>query len=265
MADRRMTEETMDQTIQPAAAEPAAAEPAARPVVVAVDGPAGSGKSSVSREAARRLGYELLDTGAAYRAFAWHALANDVDLGSGDPDAIARAAVLLIPSFQDRYAIALHPDERWVRVGEDDVTDAIRDTAISEQVSAIARVPQVRAALTDRFRRFLRESTAPGIIAEGRDITTVVAPDADARILLTADESVRIARRAAEKSEDDAAEVARSVSVRDAKDRAVVDFLEPAPGVELLDSTDLDFEQTVIRMLELIRAASRSGAAGTTN
>lgn len=240
-----------------------AAIPAAHdgPTVVAVDGPAGSGKSSVSREAARRLGFELLDTGAAYRAFAWYALSRGVDL-ERDPAEVAEAVIPLLPGFEAAYTLALDPAERWVRVGADDVTAAIRETALSARVSAIARVPEVRRVLTERFRRWLRESAAPGIIAEGRDITTVVAPDADARILLTADARVRIARRAAEQSADDAAAVAATVTARDAKDRAVAEFLTAAEGVTLLDSTELDFEQTVAAMVALIEAA-RGGTAPT--
>lgn len=220
-------------------------------VVVAVDGPSGSGKSSISRAAASELGFEFLDTGAAYRALTWLALERGVDLD--DLDAVSA----LLPEFADAYRIALDPAERWVRVADVDVTDAIRETALSRRVSSIARNPRVREALNRGFRDTLAAGDAPGIVAEGRDITTVVAPDATVRILLTADEAVRIARRAAEKAGEDAAAVAASVSQRDAADRRVVDFLEPADGVTVLDSTHLDVPHTISAMIDLIR----SGAA----
>ncbi|MGO2113329.1 MAG: (d)CMP kinase [Pseudoclavibacter sp.] len=222
--------------------------------VVAVDGPSGSGKSSVSRAAAERLGFDFLDTGAAYRALTWLGLERGVDLDD------AQAIEALLPEFDAAYRISLYPAERWVRVGEADVTEAIRSTELSSRVSAVARVASVREALNRVFRRELADGDAPGVIAEGRDITTVVAPDAAVRILLTADEDVRIARRAAEKAGEDRATVAASVANRDAADSKVVDFIDAAPGVTVLDSTRLDVPQTIGAMVELIRERSLRGA-----
>lgn len=219
-------------------------------IVVAVDGPSGSGKSSISRAVATQLGYEFLDTGAAYRALTWFGMRAGADLERAD------AVAGLLPEFLAAYEIALDPDERWVRVGETDVTEAIRDTELSRNVSKVARVPEVRERLNQRFRELLGTGRAPGVIAEGRDITTVVAPDAPVRILLTADESVRIARRAAEKAGEDRAAVAASVTQRDAADRKVVDFIDAAPGVTVLDSTDLDVRQTIDAMVGLIHDRS---------
>lgn len=216
--------------------------------IVVVDGPSGSGKSSVSRAAAAGLGYEFLDTGAAYRALAWLGAERGTDLDD------AAAVASLVPAFLGAYAVGLRPEDRWVRVGEADVTDAIRTTAVSSIVSKVARVPEVRTALNERFRRLLADGDAPGIVAEGRDLTTVVAPDAPVRILLTADESVRIARRSAEQAGEDADAVAATVSQRDAADSRVVDFLHAAEGVTVLDSTHLDFTQTVQAMMDLITA-----------
>ncbi|GGA54412.1 hypothetical protein GCM10011490_00190 [Pseudoclavibacter endophyticus] len=231
--------------------------PAFHRVVVAVDGPSGSGKSSVSRAAAEQLGFDFLDTGAAYRALTWLGLERGIDLD--DADAVAA----LLPEFEATYRIALRPAERWVYVAGTDVTEAIRTTELSRRVSAVARVPRVREALNRTFRRVLAEGDAPGAIAEGRDVTTVVAPDAAVRILLTADESVRIERRAAERAGEDRVAVAASVSQRDAADRRVVDFIEPAPGVRVLDSTRLDVRQTIGAMVELIRERCGLDAAGT--
>ncbi|MBS3178424.1 MULTISPECIES: (d)CMP kinase [unclassified Pseudoclavibacter] len=223
---------------------------AGTPVVVAVDGPAGSGKSSVCRESARRLGFGYLDTGAAYRALTWFAIDSGCDLD--DVDAVAA----LLPSFIDRYRISESPDERWVRVGESDVTELIRDTAISGEVWRVSRVPAAREALTALFRSTMAGTTSPGIIAEGRDITTVVAADAPARILMTADEAVRIARRAGEKVGETVAAVAESVSARDARDAKVTNFTEAADGVTVLDTTRLDFEQSVEEFLRIVASAT---------
>ena len=225
-----------------------AAETGAAPVTIAIDGPAGSGKSSVSKQVARELGYGYLDTGAAYRALAWHALAQDAD--TADPGAVLAAAA------EFRYAISLDPDDYWVRVGETDVTDAIREPRVSDAVSGVARVPAVRAQVTEVFRALVAESGLPGVVVEGRDITTVVAPDAPVRILLTAAAEVRAARRSAELTSHDAAAVAAALHRRDAADSTVVDFLTAADGVTVVDSTHLDFAQTVAAVLDVVAAGN---------
>lgn len=213
-------------------------------VVVAVDGPAGSGKSSVSKAASRALNYAYLDTGAAYRALAWVALENGVDTAD------AAGVVELLEDFP--YETQAEADRTVVRVGEIDVTDEIREPRVTAVVSDVAGIPAVRLALNEAFRRIIAASDAPGIVVEGRDITTVVAPDAPVRILLTADETVRIARRSAELAPD-AASTADQLRERDRRDAQVVDFMTAAPGVTTIDSTDLDFEQTVDAVVRLVR------------
>jgi cytidylate kinase len=143
-----------------------------------------------------------------------------------------------------------------VRVGEIDVTHEIREPRVTAVVSDIARIPQVRTALNDAFRRLISATDAPGIVVEGRDITTVVAPDAQVRILLTADEDVRIARRSAELSPG-AASTASQLRERDRRDAQVVDFLTAAPGVTTIDSTELDFGQTVQAVVDLVRTTTQ--------
>jgi cytidylate kinase len=214
------------------------------PVVVAIDGPAGSGKSSVSKAVARHLGFGYLDTGAAYRALAWHALDRGVDTSD------ATAVVEMLGDFD--YAISLDPDCFRVQVGATDVTDAIREPRVTDAVSGVARIPFVRQAATALFRGLVADSRRPGVVVEGRDITTVVAPDAAVRILLTASEGVRAARRSAETSGQDAATVAVSLQRRDAADATVSEFLTAADGVEVVDSTDLDFDGTVAAVLAVI-------------
>lgn len=222
--------------------------------VVAVDGPAGSGKSSVSKLAARRLGYGYLDTGAAYRALAWHVLSHGADTSD------AAAVLDAVGDFD--YAISLDPDRYWVRVGDTDVTDAIREPRVSEAVSGVARVAPIRESVNALFRALVAGSDRPGIVVEGRDITTVVFPEAPVRILLTASPEVRAERRSAELASEDAASVADALNRRDASDSSVVDFLTPAPGVTLVDSTDLDLDGTVDAVLDVIGGAQASEASG---
>lgn len=212
--------------------------------VVAVDGPAGSGKSSVSKQVARQLGYGYLDTGAAYRALAWAVLNlpnfKGLDLANAD----------LGREFD--YSISLDPDLYSVSVAGHDVTAAIRDSQVAEYVSQVAKLPNVRAFMKLLTQRLVLSASQPGVVVEGRDITTVVLPEAQLRILMTASEAVRLNRRAAELSEVSAASLKRQVSERDASDSSVVDFMTPAPGVQLVDSTDLNFNQTVSAVLALV-------------
>ncbi len=217
------------------------------PLVVAVDGPAGSGKSSVSKEVARRLGFGFLDTGAAYRALAWHVEASGIETDD------AASVVSCLPSFA--YRIGTDPAGYAVHVGDVDVTTAIRDPEISAVVSRVARVPEVRTHLIELFRAIIADEPRPGVVVEGRDITTVVAPDAPVRILLTAAEDVRIARRSAELVGDSAQAAGEQLHRRDEADSKVVDFMTAAAGVTTVDSTELDFEQTVDAVIGVIRAA----------
>ncbi|WP_322409357.1 (d)CMP kinase [Microbacterium invictum] len=221
------------------------------PLVVAIDGPAGSGKSSVSKEVARRLGFGYLDTGAAYRALAWHALEHGADTSD------ATAVLELAGDFD--VEISLDPEHYRVRVGLVDVTAAIREQRVTDAVSGVARVAPVRRSITALFRRLIVGTTRPGVVVEGRDITTVVAPDAPVRILLTADPGVRAARRSAELDTDDTAAVAAALERRDSSDSTVVDFLTAAPGVTVVDSTDLDFAQTVDAVLGVVRSLVETG------
>lgn len=231
-------------------------------LVVAIDGPSGSGKSSVSREVARRLGLAYLDTGAMYRAATWWCLHAGVPLE--DQAAVART-VRELPLDQ-----GVDPQSPHVVVGGTDVGDAIRETVISAAVSAVATNLDVRDELRLRQRTAIAAQADPGsfsggrgIVAEGRDITTVVAPDADVRILLTASEEARLARRARDVhgSADVAAVAATRDQVlrRDADDSTVAQFQVAADGVVTVDSSDLDFDQTVQAVLAVVaQVADRS-------
>lgn len=216
------------------------------PIVVAIDGPAGSGKSSVSKAAARKLDFAYLDTGAAYRAVAWHVL----NTGTNPEDEQA-----VIDSLEEfGYDIGTNPDNYYVKVNEIEITEAIREVRITDVVSKVAKIPVVRQYLGDLFRHIMASTTKPGIIAEGRDITTVVAPDAPARILLTASEEARMARRSAELPQQSQDQTASALRARDAADSRVSDFMTAADGVVTVDSTDFSYEQTIDAVVEVIRS-----------
>ncbi len=214
------------------------------PIVVALDGPAGSGKSSVSKAVARRLGFSYLDTGAAYRALAWHVLNEGID--ASDEASVIES----LPTFA--YSIGTDPDDYFVRVGEHDITDAIREPRVTGVVSLIARVPAVRVHLNNLFRATMQSTPKPGVIAEGRDITTVVAADANVRILLTASEEARMARRSAELPTESQANTASQLRARDVADSRVSDFMTAADGVVTVDSTLLAYEETIDAVVEVI-------------
>ena len=224
-------------------------------LVIAVDGPSGSGKSSVSREVARRLGLRYLDTGAMYRAVTWAALDRGIDLD--DLAAVAELARTL------DLSVATDPAAPQIAADGVDITTAIRESRVSAAVSKVATNLAVRAELVRRQRAVAADAR---IVVEGRDITTVVAPDAPVRILLTADEQARLARRALEvHGSDDADALAATrdeVLRRDADDATVAHFHTAADGVEELDTSRLGFEQVVDAVLALV--AARTGATAAT-
>jgi CMP/dCMP kinase len=235
---------------------PASAAPT-RPevLVIAIDGPSGSGKSSVSREVARQLGLEYLDTGAMYRAVCWSCLEHRVDLA--DTEAVARHTRALV--------LKVGTDSRspYVRVDGMDVTEQIREPRISAAVSAVATNREVRAELKRRQQALIaaaKAGPARGVVAEGRDITTVVAPEADVRLLLTASERTRLERRALEVlgSADDSALAATHDLVvrRDADDSSVSSFFTAADGVLSLDSSRLSFDETVHAVMDAVAAVT---------
>ena len=215
-----------------------------RPLVVAIDGPSGSGKSSVSKEVARRLRLAYLDTGAMYRALTWHCVTNGIDLeNAASVEQASRDLVL---------DLSTSPNEEYVRVDGVDVTDAIREPAISSAVSAVATTLGARTELIRR-QRALIEKHHRRMVVEGRDITTVVAPGAEVRMLLTASEEARLRRRGIQLGgTQNAEQLATQVTHRDAKDSTVVNFTQAASGVVTLDSSDLDFDQTVAAALVIV-------------
>jgi cytidylate kinase len=215
--------------------------------VIAVDGPSGSGKSTVSREVAQRLGLAYLDTGAMYRALTWWCVQSGVPLD--DHDAVARA------SRELPLEMGTDPARPTVHVGGVDVGTLIRTTGVSERVSAVATNLEVRAVMRQRQRELIAADPR-GTVAEGRDITTVVAPDADVRVLLTASEQARLERRTLELhgSVDEAGLAATRDQVvrRDRDDSTVSQFTVAADGVCTIDSSSLSLEQVVAAVLALV-------------
>lgn len=218
-------------------------------LVVAIDGPSGSGKSSTARGVAASLGLAYLDTGAMYRALTLAWQESGLSAAQGE-----ETAALLESSG---LAISTDPQDQWVRVNGRDVTQEIRSPELSAVVSTVATMLPVRHALAEAQRRIIAEATA-GIVAEGRDITTVVAPDADLRVLLVADPEARMARRQAETAGGLTRDAAVDQIVRrDRDDSTVSQFLEAADGVVVIDSTHLTLDEVIDRICTLAREARR--------
>jgi CMP/dCMP kinase len=227
-------------------------------LVIAIDGPSGSGKSTVSRAVAQRLDLAYLDTGAMYRALTWWCGQRSVDLE--DQAAVARAAKDL------PLHMSTDPSSPSVQVAGVVIDEAIRTREISESVSKVATNLEVRAELCKRQRALIAKSVenCGGVVAEGRDITTVVAPDAHVRILLVANQQARLTRRARElHGEADHASVTAThdqIVRRDKDDSTVSQFMEAAVGVTLVDTTNLDFPAAVEAVLAVV--AARTGRKG---
>lgn len=226
---------------------------------VAIDGPAGVGKSSTSKALAKYFGYAYLDTGAMYRACAWWCLKQGIDLDSEQVD--ERTVTETVGDFftGDHFDISVNPDDPRVFADGEDISEAIRSSEVSSHVSKVSNVIPVRNVLIAAQRAYIAREAAPdsfseglGIVAEGRDITTVVAPDAEVRVLLTAREEVRQARRSGQAAAGVGAE---NVAARDKADSKVTSFMTAADGVTTIDNSDLDFEHTLDMLIGMVEDA----------
>ncbi|NNG40833.1 (d)CMP kinase [Flexivirga sp. ID2601S] len=219
-----------------------------KPLVVAIDGPSGTGKSSVSKAVAKQLGLAYLDTGAMYRALAWSCL--DVAIDFDDGSAVAEHS----RTFDLR--MGMDPAAPTVAVGTRRIDREIREDAVTSVVSRVATNLDVRADMLTRQRALIAEGVqhSGGVVAEGRDITTVVAPDADVRILMTASEEARMARRSRQLRVS--AESTRSQIIdRDRTDSTVSQFTTAADGVVTVDTSHIDFRQSVAAVLHVVKEA----------
>lgn len=221
---------------------------AGQALVVAVDGPAGSGKSTAARRIAAELGFRYLDTGATYRALTWWLLRQQVDVT--DP------AAVLARMTEPRIAVGTDPDDPKVRVDGQDVAGPIRSREVSNSVSAVAAIPQVRDLLIGMQRRIIRDAAAegPGIVAEGRDIGTVVAPDAGVKVYLTASEAVRAQRRAADLTADPGATVDTTLREQARRDQRDAGQMAMAADAVSIDTTGLGLDEVVGEIVAMARA-----------
>ena len=217
---------------------------------MAVDGPSGSGKSSASKGVARALGLRYLDTGAMYRALTWWLMSTGADIT--DETLVASRAA------EPAIEVSTDPDDPWTRVDGRDVSGQIRTREVSAQVSTVASVPEVRRHLISLQRAVIAAAAQPGIVAEGRDIGTVVAPDAQLKVFLTARSQARAERRAAEQG--------AAVDITEA-DQARRDRLDAAQSVKaadavLLDATDLTLPEVINAITRLARERAPLARAG---
>jgi cytidylate kinase len=213
-------------------------------LIIAIDGPSGAGKGTVSRTLSETLGYEHVDTGAMYRAVGWKA----------HHDGIALDDEMAVAALAERAMLVVTGDV--VSIDGHDVTRAIRTPEVDTIAAAVARLPRVREVLVARQRAM---GASGGVVMEGRDIGTVVFPDADVKIYLDADPAERARRRAADTahsaSQVGAAAVAESIAARDRSDTSrAVSPLTLAPDAVLIDTTNLPIPAVVARVLDIVRA-----------
>ncbi|MFG2614936.1 (d)CMP kinase [Streptomyces anulatus] len=219
-------------------------ETARSSVIVAIDGPSGTGKSSTSKAVAAKLGLSYLDTGAQYRAITWWMLNNGIDVG--DPAEIATAAAKpVIVSGTD-------PAAPTITVDGEDASGPIRTQEVTSNVSAVSAVPEVRTLITE-LQRSIAAAATGGIVVEGRDIGTTVLPDADLKIFLTASPEARAARRSGEVKGSDLTATREALIKRDAADsgRKTSPLAKADDAVEV-DTTELTLQQVIECVVTLV-------------
>lgn len=227
-------------------------------LVIAIDGPSGTGKSTIARWVAQELNLSYLDTGANYRAATLWCMKNGLDLRKPETVETQQITDLIttMPLAQD-----LNPNNTSLALDGEDITEAIRADEITANVSVLSTRAEVRESLIELQRQAIE--ARPRVVVEGRDITTVVAPEAEVRILLTASPEVRMSRRSQQlrETDQDPSNVESDVIGRDEKDSTLVDFMTPAEGVVEIDTSNLALDDTVTVVLaEIQRQVNANGS-----
>jgi cytidylate kinase len=219
------------------------------PLVIAIDGPSGSGKSSVSRAVATELGFDYLDTGSMYRAITW--FTQDLGIDPDDAQAVAQSVAQL--AVADVIQPSIDPSEPGIRVSGKDISVEIRGPQVTQGVSAVSAVPAVRELMVN-LQREIAANSKSGIVVEGRDICAVVLPEAPVRLFITADPEARASRRAEETGQ------AVAITMEDLAERDLADStravspLEIAPGVRVIDTTFMDLSEVIAQVVDIARA-----------
>jgi CMP/dCMP kinase len=213
--------------------------------VIAVDGPAGSGKSTAARGVARALGLRYLDTGSTYRALTWWLLSHGVD--------VTRPKAVIDLLSRPVIEAGTDPDDPAIRVDGVDVAGPIRTREVSNAVSTVASIPQVRSRLVAMQQGIIAEAlgAGAGIVAEGRDIGTVVAPGAPVKVYLTASETVRARRRSADLAADPGATVAVTRAEQARRDSTDAPQMAKAADAVEIDTTGLHLDEVIREIVEL--------------
>jgi len=214
-------------------------------LVIAIDGPSGSGKSSVSRAVATELGLDYLDTGSMYRAMTWYL--QDLGIDITDPQSVVSAAKseVIQPSID--------PSEPGIRVSGKDVSVEIRGPEVTQGVSAVSAVPAVRELMV-ALQREIAANSKSGIVVEGRDICAVVLPDAPVKLFITADPQARANRRAKETGHEVSATI-NDLAKRDLADSTrAASPLEVAPGARVIDTTHMELSEVIAQVVDIARA-----------
>jgi cytidylate kinase len=216
------------------------------PLIIAIDGPSGSGKSSVSRAVATELGLDYLDTGSMYRAMTWFMQDQGIDINQPQLVAAAASAEVIQPSID--------PSEPGIRVAGQDVSVEIRGSQVTQGVSAVSAVPAVRELMV-ALQRDIAANSKSGIVVEGRDICAVVLPEAPVRLFITADPEARANRRAKENGAA-VTDTKEDLAKRDLADSTrTISPLEIAPGARVIDTTYMELSDVIAQVVDIARAA----------
>jgi cytidylate kinase len=219
------------------------------PLVIAIDGPSGSGKSSVSRAVATELGFDYLDTGSMYRAITW--FIQDLGIDPNDAQAVIQSVARL--AMADVIQPSIDPSEPGIRVSGKDISVEIRGPQVTQGVSAVSAVAAVRELMVN-LQREIATNSKSGIVVEGRDICAVVLPEAPVRLFITADPEIRANRRAEETGQAVATTI-EDLAKRDLADSTrAVSPLEIAPGVRVINTTYMDLSEVIAQVVDIARA-----------